>query len=58
MSDFLKNLQQKLDIFSEDEMRLLQDGGISVSETEQLDSESIGEPYDFSADRFKQDPSS
>jgi len=50
MSNLLRDLQSKYDIFSEDELRYLNDGGVSVSDTEPLDSESVGEPFDLSAE--------
>ena len=43
----IDQLQQNYDIFSPDELKLLQDGGISVSDTEEINSESIGEIYDM-----------
>lgn len=52
--DLLQELQGKYDIFSEDELRLLQDGGISVSDTEQIDSESLGDMYDVSSEHITQ----
>lgn len=51
----LDELQGRYDIFSDDEIRLLQDGGISVSDTEQVDSESIGDIYDISSAELMQD---
>ena len=48
--DLVKELQGKYDIFSEDEIRLLQDGGISVSDSEHFDSESLGEMYEVTSE--------
>jgi hypothetical protein len=46
----MKELQGKYDIFTEDELRLMQDGGISVSDSEVMDNESLGEMYEVTSE--------
>ena len=48
MSDparLLQEFQQENNIFSEDELRILEDGGLSVSESEQMDSDYLEDMY-------------
>ena len=47
--ELLDHMQEQYQIFSDDELRLLKDGGISVSDTEAVDSEDLGEAYEVSS---------